>query len=235
MGQKDSLKLEEYLSLCDFDGSKYVQKSGDDYIRALSKIFPLNNKNDNPFTVADVIKQPLLSDFSFKGVQDFKKICTLRIKPLEMVDGVRKNEKIMPVDFVNQEAEDIFCNSLGVTYILTCIIKNKEYIIKIGCTRTPFKDRLQSYNCGVVNNWRTASTTNIKIVQSLVTTRADLNLYLCPCGDSLVFEWYGIKSVPFANPKYLAYEDILIKQFNNQFGHKPLANVQAKATEVLED
>ena len=90
-----------------------------------------------------------------------------------------------------------------------------------------------SYNCGVVNNWRTASTTNIKILQSFVTTRQIFNLYLYDCSsDVMSFKWHGVESVPFASPKPLAYEDILVKQFIDQFGIKPLANVQANATEV---
>ena len=107
------------------------------------------------------------------------------------------------------------------------------YIIKIGSSRTTFKQRLGSYNCGVVNNWRTASTTNIKILQSMVTNRINLNLYLFDCSQDLyVIDWHGVRSVPFATPKALAVEDIMIKQFIKQFGHKPLANVQASATEV---
>lgn len=148
-------------------------------------------------------------------------------------DNRRINEKIFPIEFASPEAERTFNQSLGVSYLLTCVIDGKEYIIKIGSSRTTFKQRLGSYNCGVVNNWRTASTTNIKILQSMVTNRINLNLYLFDCSQDLyVIDWHGVRSVPFATPKALAVEDIMIKQFIKQFGHKPLANVQASATEV---
>ncbi|UUD34805.1 hypothetical protein NPA07_03210 [Mycoplasmopsis caviae] len=42
-----SLTIEQFITLCDFDGNIYIQKSGDDYIKALSKVFLLKNKNDS--------------------------------------------------------------------------------------------------------------------------------------------------------------------------------------------
>ena len=229
---RDSLTLEQFKSLCDYDGQKYISKKGINYIQALSELFWLNNVNDKPFTIEDIKKQPELSTFTFEGVKDYKKICKLRVKPLEIIGKIRKNEKISPVEFESEEAKDIFEKALGVSYIFTCVVDNKEHIIKIGSSRTTFKDRLGSYNCGVVNNWRTASTTNIKILQSMVTTRLDLNLYLYDCGESQTFEWHGVTSVPFATSKQLAVEDILVKQFITQYGFKPLANVQVGATEI---
>lgn len=233
MIRKDSLDLEILKMLCEYDGEKYIQKSGDEYLSSLGKVFPLNNTNDNPFTVDDIKKQPLLSDFKFLGVADYRYICKLRVKPLTIIHGERVNEKIIPVEFVGKAEKDIFDKSLGVSYLLTCVVEGKEHIIKIGSSRTTFKKRLGSYNCGVVNNWRTASTTNIKILQSMVTTRKDLNLYLYDCSDDYyVTVWHDVTSVKFASPKALAVEDIMVKKFIEQFGHKPLANVQANATEV---
>lgn len=233
MARKDSLDLEILKMLCEYDGEKYVQKSGDEYLSSLGEVFPLNNTNDNPFTVDDIKKQPLLSDFKFLGVADYRYICKLRVRPLTIIDGERVNEKIIPVEFVGKEEKDIFDKSLGVSYLLTCVVEGKEHIIKIGSSRTTFKKRLGSYNCGVVNNWRTASTTNIKILQSMVTTRKDLNLYLYDCSDDYyVTVWHDVTSVKFASPKALAVEDIMVKKFIEQFGHKPLANVQTNATEV---
>ncbi len=142
----------------------------------------------------------------------------------------RKNEKIVPFAFNGDIEKTIFDESAGVSYIFTCVLDDKEYIIKIGSSRKTFKDGLQSYNCGYLYNWRTASTTNIKILQSMVTTRALFKLYLYDCSDNpYIFDWCGVTSVPFANPKALAVEDIMIKKFIEQFGHKPLANVQADA------
>ena len=147
---------------------------------------------------------------------------------------LKENEKIVVVNnsFADAEAREIFKNSLGVVYIFTCPIEDKEYIIKIGSSRTTFEKRLGSYNCGVVTNKRTASTTNMKILQSFVATRKIFNLYLLNFGDATTFIWHGVKSVPFASSRTLAYEDILVKEFINQFGIKPLANVQASATTV---
>lgn len=237
MAKKDSLDFEILKMLCDFDGEKYIQKYGMNYIESLGKVFQLNNTNDNPFTIEDIKKQPLLSDFKFLGVADYKYICKLRVRPLTLsVDGERTNEKILPEDFAGEEEKNIFKKSLGVSYLLTCVVDGNEHIIKIGSSRTTFSQRLGSYNCGVVNNWRTASTTNIKILQSMVTTRKELNLYLYDCSDDYyVTVWHGVQSVRFASPKALAVEDIMVKKFIEQFGFKPLANVQANATEILED
>lgn len=234
MPQKDSMPIEDFKKLCDFNGTMYESKKGNEYIKALSELFSLNNINDKPFTRADILKQPKLKEFAFIGVKDFEYICKLKAKPLNItLGGKRINEKIQAYDFVSEREKKIFNEALGVAYIITCTINDKEYIIKIGNTRTTFKARLGSYNCGVVNNWRTASTTNIKILQSMVTTREEFNLYLYDCSQEKVYiEWHGIKSVPFASPKTLAVEDIMIKQFKKQFNKKPLANVQANATEV---
>lgn len=230
---KDSLTLEQFVSLCDEVDGIYIQKSGDDYLKALSKIFPLNNKNDKPFNLAEIKAQPTLKDFSFSGKDDFVFICNLKAKPLEITKTARKNEKIQAFNFANKNAKKIFDKALGVAYIITCEIDNKEHIVKFGQSRTTFKKRLGFYNCGVVNNWRTASTTNIKILQSLVATRAIFNLYLYDCSDEVtIIEWRGEKSVPFASPKSLAVEDIMIKKFIAQFGVKPLANIQGDATQV---
>lgn len=230
---KDSLTLEQFVSLCDEVDGIYIQKSGDDYLKALSKIFPLNNKNDKPFNLVEIKTQPTLKDFSFSGKDDFVFICNLKAKPLEITKTARKNEKIQAFNFANKNAKKIFDKALGVAYIITCEIDNKEHIVKFGQSRTTFKKRLGSYNCGVVNNWRTASTTNIKILQSLVATRAIFNLYLYDCSDEVtIIEWRGEKSVPFASPKSLAVEDIMIKKFIAQFGVKPLANIQGDATQV---
>lgn len=233
MAKKDSLNIEILKTLCDKKGDYYESKEGLDYIQALSGIFPLKNANDKPFTIEDIIKQPTLQEFNFSGVQDFKFICNLKAKPLKIINDNRENEKIIAYNFVDKEAEETFSNILGVTYIITCVINKKEHIIKIGSSRTTFKKRLASYNCGVVNNWRTASTTNIKILQSMVTTRLVFKLYLYDCNEgTLSYTWRGIESVPFASPKALAVEDIMVKQYYKQFKAKPLANVQTNATEV---
>lgn len=231
--QGEKLLLRDLQTLCDYENGVYTSKSGDEYIEALSKLFVLKNKNDKPFTLEDVKAQPRLKDFTFSGKNDFKYICKLSIEPMTIKDGKRKNENIIATDFVDENARITFEKSLGVAYILTCPIGNSEYIIKIGQTRTPFKHRLGSYNCGSVYNWRTASTTNLKIKQSMLTIRKPLNLYICDCSDdTYTITWHGVKSNEFASPKSLAVEDIMIKKFIEEFNRKPLANVQADAITV---
>lgn len=229
-----SLTKEELIQLCDFDGEKYIQKSGDEYILALSQLFSLTNKNDKPFTLRDIEEQPTLESFNFSGKNDFKKVCSLELTPLEFnpKTNKRKNETIKAIDFVSPQAKKVFETSLGVAYLMTCVVNGVERIIKIGQTRNTFKNRLGSYNCGCVTNWRTASTTNIKLKQSMVTTRQKIELYLFDCQKTETFEWHGIKSVPFASSFSLAVEDIMIKQFIAQFNKKPLINIQANATTV---
>ncbi len=224
--------IEELKSLCDYDGSKYVSKQGQDYINALSQVFDLKNKNDKPFTIDDILQQPTLSSFRFTGKNEFIYTCKLQATPMIIKHDKRKNEKIIAFDFVNDEQKNIFNKALGIAYLITYEINNQEYIIKIGSSRNTFRDRLGSYNCGVVNNWRTASTTNIKILQSFVTTRLVFKLYLCDCSEPYQINWHGVLSPKLALPKSLAIEDIMLKQFIAQFGHKPLANIQANATQV---
>ena len=106
---KDSLDFEILKILCEFDGEKYIQKYGDEYIKSLGKVFQLNNINDKPYTIDDIKKQPLISDFKFLGVADYRYICKLKVRPLTLLtDGTRKNEKIFAEDFVGDEEKRIF-------------------------------------------------------------------------------------------------------------------------------
>lgn len=233
--KQGTLNKEELIRLCDKYNDHYESKKGEDYINALSNIFTIRNRNDKPFAARDVARQPTIEDFNFSGLKEFQYICELKAEPMILdIFGARiKNEKIMPRNFANKKAESIFKNSLGVAYMLTCVIDGKEHIVKFGQTRTPFKSRLGSYNCGVVNNWRTASTTNIKILQSFLATRLTYKLYIRDCSEDVVtFLWAGEKSVPFASPISLAIEDICMKKFVDKYGRPPLANVQANATEI---
>lgn len=223
--------LAELQYLCDPVDNVYISKSGSRYINALSEIFGASNLNDIPFTRNDVISQPKIQDFNFTGKDDFIYTATLEVSPMTITDGRRTNEKIFVREFANDTQKEIFNSSMGVAYMFTCIIDDEEYIVKFGQTRTPFKKRLGSYNCGAVYNWRTASTTNIKMLQSFVVTRASFKIYLYkPLHGTQTYVFHGITSVPFANSESLAVEDITIREFINQFGHKPLANVQANAT-----
>lgn len=235
---KGTLTYDELTRITDFDGQKFVSKVGDEYIEGLSSIFNLRNRNDKPFTLEDIKRQPLLSDFNFSGVSEFIFIADLKVKPLVLTINddnlVRSNEKIEVIQFASKEAKRIYTTSMGLAYILTAVVDDKEHIIKIGQSRTSFRSRLGSYNCGTVNNWRTASTTNIKMLQSMLTTRALFKLYINDCSEEVItYTWHGVESVPFASSKALAIEDIMLKKFNEQFGTKPLANIQANATEII--
>lgn len=234
MAKKESLSLDQLKSFCDSNGEDYISKQGADYINALGNVFNLNNRNDNPFLREDIISQPTLNEFSFSGKNEYQYVCKLKATPMTIIQDKRKNEKIIASNFVDEKAKLLFEKALGVSYLITCVIDNKEHIIKIGSSRTTFKARLGSYNCGVVNNWRTASTTNIKILQSMVATRLEFNLYICDCSDEpyYLIGWHGQNSVPFASPKALAVEDIMVKKYIEQFNKRPLANVQTSATTV---
>ncbi|MGZ9763152.1 hypothetical protein ACXYRO_02685 [Mycoplasma sp. 4013] len=170
-----------------------------------------------------------MSDFKFEGIKDFQFICKLKAKPLIIKDDKRYNKKIVAFDFHNEKAKEIFENEVGVVYMITAYIDNNEYIIKFGQTRTPFIYRLQSYNCGTVVNWRTASTANIKILQSFVSTRLEFKLYLYQPQKPLHVEYYG-EFAFVASPASIFVEDRLLNIYLNQFHQKPIANIQSKMT-----
>lgn len=232
---KSKDQLDMLLKICDPCGNgNYISKEGTAYIEALKIILSSRNTNDNPFNIDDILEQPLLKDFKFTGVKDFKYICKLKADPMIInKDNLTKtNEKIRPLNFSSQKAKDIFYNSIGIVYILTCQIDSKEYIIKIGSSRNTFNNRLDSYNCGTVTNRKSgsASTTNYRILQSLVATKKEFNLYLLDFPDDPTpYEWYGITSPVFPSSRCFAYEYILINQYMEQFnGKKPLGNIQTK-------
>ena len=67
----------------------------------------------------------------------------------------------------------------------------------------------------------------------MVAIREVFKLYICDCsGEEYILEWHGEKSIPFASPKALAIEDIMVKKYAEIFNSKPLANVQTNATEL---
>ena len=234
----DKLKKNDLIKLfCEVDeNGNYIGKTGSGYINSLVTVFYIKNKNDMPFLIEDVIKQPELKDFSFEGIKDFRYVCKLKPHPVQILKEYssklnrtkgRINEYIEPYDFDNDEVKEIFNNSLGVVYILTAVVDGKEYIIKIGQSRKTFKDRLSSYNCGCLNNYHTASTTNIKILQSIVVNpEITFKLYLYDCCKMVSYTWHGVTSIQVASSESIAYENIINNKFIEQFGHPPLANVQ---------
>ncbi|QBF34575.1 hypothetical protein EG856_01385 [Mycoplasmopsis phocirhinis] len=217
---------------------EYESKEGWEYNNKLFEIFGGQNLNDRPFTIEEIKQQPRLIDFKFAGKNDFIYICDLIAYKMNVKTNYdcskihNKHERIIPVSFTNENAKKIFEQNLGIAYLLTAIVENNEYIIKIGQSKTTFKDRLNSYNCGNVNNWRTASTTNIKILQSMLSTQRIFKLYICPCEGPKIYTFHGIKSSPLATPMSLAIEEIMLNQFVKQFKQKPLANIQIKPTKT---
>jgi len=235
-GKKRNYTIDQIRTL--FANSKC--KTDVDFSDALGQIVEIKNKNDKPFTIADIRQQPELSSFKFykNNIEDknFEYVCDLKAIPIEFIDNTQwKNERIV-AEFKSNSLENKFKTHLGVTYILTCILDSdkKERIIKFGSSRTTMEKRLGSYNCGVINNWRTASTTNIKILQSLIACRkgTTFRLYCSFCGIKCSFELWGIESTEFSNSRELAFEDILVKEFKKQYKHLPLVNVQTNATTV---
>lgn len=215
-------------------GDFYYSKSGQAYVDGLSNIFSLENKNDKPFLEEDILAQPKKEDFLFEGMKEFEKVCSLEIEPMKLgKDWLRKNnERILAKNFSSKDWENKYKTARGLTYLIVAVVKDDRYIIKFGQTRKTLKDRIASYNCGNVNNWRTASTTNIKILQSFVTTRLIYELYAIDCSqDCQQIEWHGVFSSSYASPKSLAYEEICNRKFIEQFGKPTLANVQVTVDE----
>ena len=240
------LTASDLISLCDFDATSntYTSKQGQDYADALKALFYPDddgNENDKPFLDSDILEQPTLDEFRkrFKALDEFKFVCKLKANPMkldssgELIKTGRKKskEEIVAIAFANNDVKKVFETSIGVAYIITCLIDGKNYIIKIGQTGGTFDDRLGSYNCGYVKNWRTASTTNIKIVQSFVATRREFNLYLRDCGDlAKPIKWARRSTnTAIASPLPEAIENICLQVFSKKFdGKKPLANIQTK-------
>ena len=239
---KEQIEKENNLIklFCDEDeNGNFIGKSREEFIEVLNEVFDIKNKNDMPFSVEDIIQQPELKDFTFEGVQDLKYVCKLKPHRVQILKecskkqkektGGRINEHLEACEFDNEAIEDIFNNALGIVYMLTGVVNGKEYIIKIGESRKTAKERLASYNCGAIINWRTASTTNIKILQSFILNDSvEYKLYLYDCCRPIIFEWHGRKSSPVASSESIGYEEILNQAFIEQFGRPALANIQVK-------
>lgn len=229
MPKKQNITYEQAKTLFTLDKGKYVRKEDDIFVSAFMKIIQGTNKNDTPFTKNEIKTQKTWDEFSFVGKNDFEFVCYLKANAMVLNDTTNNwdNEKIKAHGFAKGK-DKTFNDYIGVAYAITCLLNEKEYIIKFGSTRTTFKQRLGSYNCGVVNSIRTASTTNIKMLQSMVACNVDFKLYLYPCGEAEIIEWQNEKAGPFSSPKPLVVENIMLKKFTDQFMAKPLANIQTK-------
>lgn len=144
--------LEKLKLLCkQLENDSFESLEGIAYVNALYNAFPLKNKNDFPFLERDMLLQPQFKDFKFPGMSEFIPTCILEAKPMTIKNNEKYNEKIIVKNFLTKEGENIFYKKSGILYLITCLINNKEYIIKFGQSRTNFKLRLQSYNCGSVS------------------------------------------------------------------------------------
>ena len=233
--KQDRLEQIKDMLVQNTDGS-YIQKSGTDYIIKFQEYvknkFSKKSKNLQLFTVDKILELGhKKNNVSFAGINDFKYVCSVTTQKLKIsADLIRENEKIIiKEDTITQDGQKIIYESKGVVYLITCMINNDEYIIKFGQTRKTFKERLDSYNCGVILNLGTASTTNIHILQSLLANEFEYKIYICDCSDVIEqFKWHGIKSREFASSKSLAFENIILKEFKKEFGSLPVANTQVE-------
>jgi len=248
MPKKLNYTFENIETLFKKNGTDYTRKEDEEFVEALKKIFPWTNQNDIPFTKTDIRnKTKKLKDFTFVGKKQFHYVCDLSAKAINLKPDTKNwdNERIFAQWGKDNKHKVKFKKYIGVAYLITCVLdpilkpsypasEPDEYIIKFGSTRTPFGKRLASYNCGTINNSRTASTTNFKLLQSFVACNTPFKLYLCFCGAPKKIRWLGKFSIPFSSAKPLAVEDIMIKEYIKEFRSKPLANIQTNATEVNE-
>lgn len=183
-------------------------KQNEDFVSALGKIIPIRNRNDEPFICADILRQPKLESFKFYNANNtkdrkFEFVCNLKASAIVLNLSGKNwiNEKIKtePADLA--KAQNNFSTYKGVAYIITCQIGIDEYIIKFGSTRKTMQERLSSYNCGTTRarSNGTCSTTNFKMMQSLVACRegTTFKLYCCFCGDAKSFNLWNTKPQHF--------------------------------------
>ena len=230
----DTNEFNDLISMCNKqkDGS-YIQKTGDLFIDSFKKHIEKKHKKEcknlSLFSIDDIKKQKELCDFSFQGKNDFKLVGKLVGEKMK-IDSTNKitYEKIViKDDKFETGTEYIYKNSKGVVYMITALLDNKEYIIKFGSSRKVLMERINSYNAGKIRNIGTASTANIFILQSIIASNLEFNLYVCDCSDFIErFKWYDKISAPFASSKSLAYENIIIKAFEEQFKCIPIGNTQ---------
>ena len=90
------------------DDGSYIQKTGDDFINAskeyiTSKLSEKKSSNLNLYTKEQVKSCPLLGDFKFSGIKDFKLLGKLSYEKLNIAaDKTYKNQKLY-VDNLNDD------------------------------------------------------------------------------------------------------------------------------------
>ena len=120
----------------------------------------MKNKNDVPLTEIDLIGQSIES---FEFIDSFEKIVVLKA-------NVEK-EKLEVEELIGEK----YKTKKGLVYLFA--IDGK--VLKIGCTTTTMKDRIQSYNCGkkTYRENGTCSTTNYFILQSFLNVGKKVEVY----------------------------------------------------------
>ena len=65
-------------------------------------------------------------------------------------------------------------------------------------------------------------------MQSIISSDIKYEIYYVDCSDFVErFKWYDQLSKSFASSKSLAFENIILQQYINQFWSTPLGNTQA--------
>ncbi len=207
-----------------------------DYRQLLRSENPNTIINENAFSKKDIVAQPELKDFNFKGLKDFIPAGKLSLNPLEILinkdekQNVVIQEKVSLNDYASEEAKTKWNTYLGACYILTAVVDGKEHFIKVGQTRKTMSERAGSYSTGSLKYIGKNSTTNLRILQSMVNADPDvefrMHIWYNPDRHSGRISLYDEISSPLADGTQLAMEEITIKKFVQQFGFKPLGNVQ---------
>lgn len=68
------------------------------------------------------------------------------------------------------------------------------------------------------------------MLQRMLATGLVFKLYIYDCNEKIQFNYHGCLSSYIAAPKSLAVGEIMLKNFQQQYHQKPLANIQTKPT-----
>ncbi len=231
----------ERISLCDkqADGT-FIPKKGDDYCDAFVSFLKDHRKSintsDEPIRPNEITAGHKLVDFlsGCKNSKDFVYVCDLKasVYTLDKDGNASQNEKII-MDFSSSafnEESPLISKKIGLAYILTCVVSGVEYIIKFGETSLTFIERINSYNCGCVNAFNSASKTNWRFVQSIVANRDYIfKMHVKDCSQlSKKFKWGGKTSSLYASSFRKAVQEICLLNYEKIFGkgEVPIGNIQ---------
>tara|TARA_B100000674_G_C37489945_1_gene755404 strand:- start:33 stop:611 length:579 start_codon:yes stop_codon:yes gene_type:complete len=167
--------------------------------------------------------------FDFVNIEDFYKISIAQLKPKNRFIN---NPEVNPIDYIVQDGlMDSYEKYKEVIYIIAF----DEKIVKIGKTKVGMKGRHQSYNCGTrkARKKGTCSVTNYNVTETQYTAIRDgvsIDWYAYDVPQVIIpIEIFGEKHDVIAetNDKY---ESVLINQYIDATGHKPLLSVNIGAS-----